>query len=78
MALSLKLAAVFAVLALTGCSGYPSCSNGQVCAKTANGGECANTCAFDGGTCPTGQTCQQLSGCCSGTGATCILVSVCL
>ncbi len=59
----------------TACDLTVHCPSGQTCIK---GGTCAESCPRDGGTCPTGTTCQSTSGYCTGGACTALQVMVCL
>ena len=75
------LLSILALVALsaTGCGvGSAVCGTGSACIQGKSGPVCETLCAPDAGpACPSGQTCQAKSGCCSGTGCTAILQFVC-
>jgi hypothetical protein len=56
------------------CNNSVPCPSGQTCIT---GGSCAETCARDGGACPSGTTCQQTSVYCTAGACAAIQVFVC-
>ena len=66
-----------ASLLWAGCGGSGGCGAGTVCVRITQGDACIQTCAADGGGCPSGTECQRQSGCCTGTGCAATVWSVC-
>jgi hypothetical protein len=64
------------LLAAAACGGGAcNCGTGEVCTA---GGICRTSCTLDAGDCPTGFVCQDVSGDCHGTAATCTVFPACV
>lgn len=61
-------------------SGLPQCASSQACVGYPSFGDwtCLERCDGDADTCPSGTTCQSVSGCCTGTGCSAVSNKVCV